>query len=144
MRRSASAATGFTKWSLRETESPRTRHNAEGGGALGSSSVETSETDQNPANCRWHLDDGQATEAGTQSKIARELEDRTQSAVGAANWITARKDQDRFQAPGYELEGPDQDVTLALLLDGRLKPGEILGAFGVPTGTFAHYPSDDF
>jgi hypothetical protein len=88
---------------------------------------------------RWTSD-----REGTQSKVAREREERTRSAVGAANRITARKDQDRFQALGYELEGPDQDVTMAPSLDGRLKPGEILGPFGVPTGTFAHYPSDDF
>ena len=144
MRRSASAATGFTKWSLRETESPRTRHNAEGGGALGSSSAENERDGSQPgqlpmARRRWTSD-----REGTQSKVAREREERTRSAVGAANRITARKDQDRFQALGYELEGPDQDVTMAPSLDGRLKPGEILGAFGVPTGTFAHYPSDDF
>ena len=71
-------------------------------------------------------------------------EARAPHGLANVNWVTARKDQERLQRLGYELDGPIPDATMALSLRGDVAPRSFLEEFGVPSGTFAQYPTEDF
>jgi len=64
--------------------------------------------------------------------------------VSRTTWVTAKKDQDRLKAIGYDLDGPIGDTTMAVSLKGPLRTRSLPALFGADTGLFAHYPSDDF
>ena len=71
-------------------------------------------------------------------------EARAPHGLANVNWVTARKDQERLQRLGYELDGPIPDATMVLSLRGDVTPRSLLEEFGVPSGTFAQYPTEDF
>jgi len=64
--------------------------------------------------------------------------------VSRTTWVTAKKDQDRLKAIGYDLDGPIGDTTMAVSLRSPLRTRSIPSLFGADSGLFAHYPSDDF
>ena len=72
------------------------------------------------------------------------LEARSRGKVATADWITSRKDQERFRALGYTLDSPDPGTSMAFSLDGRLEDADLLAAFGVTAGTFVHHPTENF
>lgn len=72
------------------------------------------------------------------------LEARSQTQVATADWITSRKDRDRFASLGYEIEAPDPGTSMALSLHDDVADGDLLNAFGVSKGIFAHYPTENF
>src|SRR5207247_9761549 len=71
-------------------------------------------------------------------------EARAPHGLASVNWVTARKDQERLRRLGYELDGPIPDATMALSLRGDVAPRSLFEEFGVPSGTFAQYPTEDF
>lgn len=72
------------------------------------------------------------------------MESHAKGTRASVNWITCRKDQERFRTLGYVLEGPIADATMAVPLEGRVRATDLPHLFGVTTRRFAHYPTDDF
>ena len=72
------------------------------------------------------------------------LESRTRGKIATVNWITPKKDQKRYRGLGYTLDGPIPDATMAVSLDRRSRSRDLVRQFGVSSGKFAHYPTDDF
>ena len=72
------------------------------------------------------------------------LESRVRGNIATVNWITPKKDQERYRGLGYALDGPIPDATMAMSLDRRTRPRDLIRLFGVGSGNFAHYPTDDF
>lgn len=72
------------------------------------------------------------------------LECRVRGRVATTTWITCRRDQERFRALGYDLDGPIPEATMAAPLDPGVRPRDLPAMFGTRSGRFVHYPTDDF
>jgi len=76
--------------------------------------------------------------------IVRLRERKARGGIATVNWITCRRDRERFKALGYELDGPIPDTTMAVSLTRSLRTRDLPRLFGGISGRFVHYPTDDF
>lgn len=75
--------------------------------------------------------------------IVAAMEAKARRRVATSNWITCRRDADRFRRLGYRLD-VIPDATMAVSLTHDLKTRDLPRLFGATSGRFVQYPTDDF
>src|SRR5205823_6888014 len=76
-------------------------------------------------------------------RVVRSAENAFRGKFVDADWITARRDQDRFRRLGYTLD-PIADTTMAVSLIKQLPTRDLPALFGGTSGRFVQYLTDDF
>ena len=75
--------------------------------------------------------------------MVRVMEATVRGGVATANWVTCRRDRDRFARLGYRLDRI-ADTTMAVPLTRSVKPKDLPRLFGGTNGRFVQYSTDDF
>ena len=75
--------------------------------------------------------------------VVAAMEVKTRGGVATSNWLTCRRDRQRFEQLGYRLDRIS-DTTMATALTRDLRTQDLPGWFGGTKGLFVQYPTDDF